>query len=522
MKKYFTLIIILILCSTAFAQNKADEKKENDAAKNIGIAPAEQYCFIINGDKMSLEQIIQIMLDRNLKLITKQYDYAMTDSDIKKFKSKYATYLNGSAGINQSKYPETMWSSSGKESKGYSASASIMQMLATGTTINAGISHSYSSKTMSGNPLLGQNGDQEYNYYNPVIFLSVQQELLKNMFGRNDRATAKMLENASQIQKLYIEYEMTGVVLQAIIDYWTLALNKSSLDNAQRKLKETVNLRNIIAQNVRLGLSEKYDLNYYNALVASSESSVAMAKQKYEDSIRLVLRHLNFDSNSKLSEVQVINQKYSETNEETLLNTAFKNRADYLNAKISVENAELQSEIYSNENLPSVTAGVEVNSLGYEENVGDAYSDSSKFANPSWEANITVSYPLNDTNAKTNARNAKFEVEKAKANLEKIQREVRDDIKSKSENIKTSYYLYTKAVEARKQSEVYYYRLVRNLRRGRLTAAVVKQGLDALIDSRQRELEALVQYNISILQLDIATNTLFEKYSVDEKNFQLK
>lgn len=514
MKKILTLIMLILFAMTAFSQEKPKEEKE--AAKNIGIESSEEYCFVINGDKMSLQQVIEIMLDRNLALIIKQYDYAMTDSDIKAFKAKYATMLNGSIGINGATYPEPMWSSSGKESSGYSATAGVMQMFSTGTTVNAGITHSYSTKTMD---VMGT--DQDYSYYNPVIFVSVQQELLKNMFGRNDKATQKILDNAGEVKKLFIEYEMTNIVLQAIIDYWSLALNKSSLDNAKRKLAETKKLRNIIAQNVKLGLSEKYDLNYYNSLVASSESSVATSQQRYSDSIRLVLRHLNFDASAVLTEVNILNQKYPEMNEEELLKIAFAKRADYLNAKINLENAQLQAGIYNNEKMPKLTAGIEVNSMGYKEEMGEAYSDSASFSNPSWEATLSMTYPLNDPQTAVNERDAKFKVEQSKADLERIQREVRDDIKSKIENIKTAYFLYQKSVEARKQSEIYYYRLVRNLRRGRLTAAVVKQGLDALIDSRQRELEALVNYNISILKLDIATNTLFEKYQVDMKQFQL-
>ncbi len=43
----------------------------------------------------------------------------------------------------------------------------------------------------------------------------------------------------------------------------------------------------------------------------------------------------------------------------------------------------------------------------------------------------------------------------------------------------------------------------------------MKNGLDAMVASRQQELEALVQYNVSLLQLDLATNSLFERFNIN-------
>ncbi|MBN1499122.1 MAG: TolC family protein [Spirochaetes bacterium] len=509
MKKSFLIFTMMFMCLVSFTGLVNAQDQENG---KIEIDTASEYCFIINDQKMTLDQFIGVILKQNLDLVSKQYDYAITDSDLKKFKSKYATYINGEVGYSTSSFDENMQAvNNGVESsKTVSATASIMQMFSTGTTVTAGTSYNNTVKDM---------GSADIEYYQPVIFVSVQQELLKNMFGRNDRSTSKILENVSETKKLYVEYEMTGLVLQSLIDYWTLALNQNSLLNDERKLRESRNLRNIIAQNVKLGLAENYDLNLYNSLVASSESAVAQSRKQYNDSIRLVLRRLNFDSNAKLSDVQIVAQKYDAESEEILLNKAFENRVDYLNAKLSVENAKLEAGIYGNENMPSLKAELNANSLGMNDEMGQAYSDSFAMKNPTVEVKLTASYPLGGSADKINKRDADYSYEKSLKQMEKVEREVRDDIKSKLENIETSYFLYTKAKESRAQSEIYYSRLVANLRRGRLTAAAVKQGLDSLIDSRQRELQALVSYNISILQLDIATNILFKKYNISVTDY---
>ena len=70
-------------------------------------------------------------------------------------------------------------------------------------------------------------------------------------------------------------------------------------------------------------------------------------------------------------------------------------------------------------------------------------------------------------------------------------------------------------MEARKQSELFYQGMLRDLRLGRLSSAIAKNGLDALVQSREMELQALVGYNISLLKFDVARNILFEKYNID-------
>ena len=66
---------------------------------------------------------------------------------------------------------------------------------------------------------------------------------------------------------------------------------------------------------------------------------------------------------------------------------------------------------------------------------------------------------------------------------------------------------------------MYYASILANLRMGKISLAIVKNALDALNDSRQRELEGLVQYNIMLLQFDLATNELLEKYKVDVNKY---
>ncbi len=514
---FFVVIFVLAHAGRLIAQ----EAKADDKIDKIAIEIADEPAFFIGSVKVTLGRAIELVLEQNRDTLTGAYDVAMADSAYKKFQNKYSPTLSAEGGGKYQEYPEAMGITAPEKERKFTASASIFQNFATGTSLSAGISHEYNNsvlKEISMGPMgTFKLGDPQY--HRPVLFASLKQELLKNSFGYNDRRQSEILKNAATMQKEAIIYQLSGLVVSIVVDYWSMVIANSEVHNAELQLKETRKVRNIIADNVRLGLAEPFDLNYYNTLVAGAEATLVNAKQKFKDSMRNLLTTLNLDENVTLTGSAMLTDKVPQIDIAQSLKAAYEKRADYKNAVLALENSKMELELYQNHALPSLTAEVSVSSMGQRKDLLEAYGETSSADYPALEAKLRMTYPLYDLEQKTNERDARFKVEKAKLQLEKYKRVVRDDVVAKHEHIKTYHELYQKAQEARKQSEVYYGRLLANLRRGRFTAAVVKNGLDAMVATRQRELEALVVYNIALLQFDIAKNELFERYKIDVNKY---
>jgi hypothetical protein len=61
--------------------------------------------------------------------------------------------------------------------------------------------------------------------------------------------------------------------------------------------------------------------------------------------------------------------------------------------------------------------------------------------------------------------------------------------------------------------------MVNNLLKGRLDSATVKNGLDVMISSRQTEINALVNYNVSLFQFLVAKNQIWEKFDINVEEY---
>ncbi len=521
-KIFLVLASLLIAEAAAFGQAKPESMA---GSRPIKIELSDQPALVLGKMRITLGQAIEWAVKQNFDMLSTSYDVAMVDTQYNQFLKKFAPTLSAEGGTGYSNNTPSQSFFLGNSQKETKASASIYKYFQSGTTVTAGVNFGRTgiSKDYRANLIIpgityamGPNPA-----FKPGVFVSVQQELLKNVFGINDWKMEELLKNRAKMQKESVIFMLSIVIVQVIGEYWNTVMSKVSLENAYLQVRETKKVRDITARNTGYGLADEYTLNYYNSLVAGSEARVTLMNQKFRESLRSFLTTINVSENTDVTDTAVFSNQYPKINVEEALKTAYDKRADYRNAQLELENAKLSLEVASNNALPSLTASLTARSASESEKFAGTRGSSgsvgqfSSFQYPGYEAKLKLTYPIGDKDAYTQERNARFRLKQAKIQLDKYTRTVKDDILNTTDNIETTYRVYQKAIEARRQSELFYQGMLANLRRGKITSAVAKNGLDAIIQSREQELQALVGYNISLLQYDVARNILFEKYNID-------
>ncbi len=488
---------------------------------------ADEPAVIIGGVTITMSDAIKMSIKNNFDTMSGAYDVAMTDTMYEKLQKKYAFFLNADSGLKYTENTDSAAFLNGQDSKTIDGNISLYKSFSSGTSVSVGMRNSYTKSTQSPYKIEMQAPDGSTfaanlglpEYYSPVFFAGIQQELLKNGFGYNDRRENQMAKNTAKIQKERVLQGLSLVIVGVIVDYWSLVTSRTALENARLQLAETQNVRDIISRNVRLGLDDSSPLNYYNLPGAGAEASVITAEQKYRTASRNLLTTLNLGEETDLSGKVILSNRHEKADEEVSLKAAYDKRADYVGALLALENARMQMEMTSNASMPSVTAEFNAMSLSQSDSMNTAYSETARLAYPTFEGRLKLSYPLDDSDQRVSERNAQYQFRQARINVDKVKRTVRDDIKNRIDGMEASYGVYLKAREARVQAEQFYYKMLGNLRRGRLDSATVKNGLDAMVNSRQSEIEALVYYNISLLQFSIAKNELWEKYGINVEDY---
>jgi outer membrane protein TolC len=500
--------IFIVTGTSIAAQETADNGDSGITEKHIGVEISDEAAIIVDGRRITLSEAIRKAIEINPDIYIEKYNAAMSDTNEMQYNAKYSTLFSAQGGVSSVTNPEMFYQQHGKKNDSTYASASLAKAFSSGTTVAAGVGHTYSKLDTGLGP--------EYNINSPVVFATVEQELLKNAFGYNDRKQEKILKNATQAQRDAHIYSISMIALEVMTDYWNVVIAQNHLDNSRVMLAETKKVRSIVAEKVNIGLSEKFEINYWNSLVASAKASVTQAEQNYRKVLRKFYRDINADKTITTQEKVVLSDRLPEINSDVAIKTAFAKRADYLNAVRALENAKLSLQINENSSLPSLKGSMSVSSMDYNsESSREAYSNTSNMKYPSYEAKISMTYPLDDTYQKADERNAGWIVEQSKQWLEMTRRYVKDDVITKIENISSGYQLYGEAKEARKQAEMYYSSMIINMKRGRFAASSVRDALDALIKTREMELQLLVVYNASLIEFEVSKNELLNKYNID-------
>ncbi|RPI92044.1 MAG: TolC family protein, partial [Spirochaetales bacterium] len=145
----------------------------------------------------------------------------------------------------------------------------------------------------------------------------------------------------------------------------------------------------------------------------------------------------------------------------------------------------------------------------------DSYGKTFNDVNRQYSAGFEVTYPLGNSEADSRMRNARVSYQKAALDLQKLEKEVRDEVDSAVKQCEVLYRVYVQTREAREYQMNYYNGVLRKFGQGRYSAIQLKLALDGYIQTRQAELKSLVDYNVSLLQRDLARNVIFENYGID-------
>ena len=340
MKKQLFITILILITVLTFNSTQAQHK--NGDIQPVDIELADEPAVIIGGYRLSIGDAIRYAIEKNYTIISGAYDVAMTDSDYQSFKTEFSPVIIGEGGGKHQKHTEGAQMLYGEESKSFDGSVILSKKFRSGTTVSTGIQHNYTDSKLNSfqipvyddsNNRLGQTYPLSFGmaeYHMPVVFVSVQQELLKNVIGYADRRSEKMAKLGAEMQEDYILYMLSQVVVGVIADYWNVVTQKTRLANAELQVRETTKVRDIIARNVRLGLLDNFNLNFYNAMVAGAEAQWIEAERSYKDALRNFLTTINFDAIDELTGTAILCNRLPEIRSEEALKTAYEKRADFM------------------------------------------------------------------------------------------------------------------------------------------------------------------------------------------------
>ena len=353
------------------------------------------------------------------------------------------------------------------------------------------------------------------------LSIDIRQPLLRNFSIDNLRQQVILSEKERDISDFQLQQTIATTSRAVRNAYWdlayanaSLAVQRQSLDLANESLRET-NAR------IQIGTTPPIDAVEAQAEVAARQQAVIVAEAQIETA-QDNLRALVFNQSSpdfwttRIVPTELPAFAPATVNVDAAVRNALQMRTDLLQARKSLEAADVNIRYFRNQTLPDVAATFDygltglggtpvarTNSFGIPIAVPAGTSRTfasvlgDLFANqyPSWTLGLNISYPLGRSQQEANLARAQLETTQAETQLKSAELQVVTQVRNVARQVVTSERLVDSTRAARELAEQRLDAEQKKLAAGTSTTFLVFQAQRDLAQARNDELNAILAYN---------------------------
>jgi outer membrane protein TolC len=381
--------------------------------------------------------------------------------------------------------------------------------------------------------------------YRSTLRFDFTQPLLRN-FGYNlSRREIIVARNNLNISEKDLQRSLQDTVYSVEEAYWSLVAAIENLKVRQQSLKLAQDFLERQKRAVEVGTEAPIEILSARSEVATREADILAAQadvKNAEDNLKVILNLTAEDPNLEFS--QIIPQEMPEfTKKETSLETAFatalQKRPDLESTRISLKNSEINLDYAKNQQLPGLnlsasywSPGVSGTQIIYGDRsaenpfgvkigeipggIADAYKDVFGFKYSNWSVQLSLDIPLNALVSRASLAQARVDLQQATLQLKQQEQNIYLEIKRAVRAVETNYQRVEAYKVARELREQQLAAEEEKLKVGLTTPYFVLQYQRDLATAQTTELQAIIDYNLSLANLSRAMGI-----SLEEKNISM-
>lgn len=501
-------------------------------AQKLSTSPATSQ---ENAISLSLEECIRKTIENNLSWAVQVLNPQLAEISVAQAKEKFMPQLSFSFNRRDTNSASYSWlDARDKVTTFYSGySAQITQQLPTGGNFSISLDTYKNDSNRSFQTINPRYGSTlQFNFTQP---------LLRN-FGFNiSRHQILLAKNNKEISDYNLIKTLQDLIYQVEEAYWNLVYSIENLKVREQSLKLAQELLEKNRRSVEIGTMAPMDVLTAEADVATREADILAAQAQVknnEDRLKTILNLMA--ENKELEWARIIPKdkptfEKKDINLEEALAIALENRPDLKALQIDLKNKQLTLNYTKNQLLPdlSLTAsywspGVSGDRILYLNDnpltgviigtipggVSDSLKDTFNFKYKNWSVGINLSIPISNFLSRAAYAQARINYEQTLLQLKEQQQQIFLEIKNAVRAVQTNY------------QRVQAYRVARELAENKLKAEEekFKVGLSTnyfvlqyqrdLANARTMELQAIIDYNLSLAQLNRALGTTLKEKKI--------
>ncbi len=475
-----------------------------------------------DGVHLSLDNAIEIALRRNLGLVVERYNWTQTNEGVLQSLGIYDLAAFASLSKSDSTAPssQVIEGVGTISSQNQSMNLGLSQLIPTGGTIDLTLLNS--DKTSSNNKNLPLNP-----LYSASSSISLTQPLLRN-FGKlsTERQILVARTNAAQSRENF-EQQVSDTIQTVDSAYWDLVEARDQLGVAQEALDLAKTLHEQNKVRVEVGTLAPLELIQSQAGIAGREEDIIRAESAIGDAADRLRQLLNLDQ-GQLWDLAIIpttdpKAEKIEVRVDDAIKTALADRPEIASEIHRIEGLKIDHTYYRHQVLPQLQLRVDYQLKGQAGKTpggaGGALSDAVDQIRardfPSWQAQLTLSYPIQNRTRRAQATIAELNLEQGLTQLAQLKQQVVTEVRTAVRQVETTAKQIDSAKVSRELEEKNLDAERKRYENGMSSSFQVLQIQEDLTQARSREVSAITAYRRALAEYYRTTGRLLNREGVE-------
>ncbi len=488
---------------------------------------------------LTLEEAVARALKNNLQLAIQLLSPELADLSVKRAKEKYIPTMSFNFSRRSTNQATYSWLEAADRtlSDTESYQTQINQQIPTGGSLGITLNWDRTDSTTRFQTINPR--------YSSTLRFTFSQPLLRDFGFKMSRREIILAQTNLEIS----EYDLKKAVMDTIYSvedaYWNLVYAIENLNVRRQALQLAKELLEKNKMAVEIGTMAPLDVLSAEAEVASREADIIAAEAQVK-SAQDQLRHiLNISQEEEWKEAEInpvdkprfVEQKVEL---EECLAVALQNRPDLASSRLQIESQELNLSVARNQLLPNLSLSASYWSPGLSGDrviylndnpltgiiigtipggASGALKDSFNFKYRNWSLGLTLDIPLTSVFSRANYAQAKVNLEQAMLRLKNQEQQIYLEVKNAVRAVQSNYQRVQAYRLARELAEKKLEAEQEKLRLGLSTNFMVLTYQRDLANQQTSELKAVIDYNLSLANLDRVLGTTLKTKNIEFMNF---
>ena len=480
--------------------------------------------------ELSLEEAIRQTVKNNLDIQIELINPDIAQQTLKKNTAIFIPTLdiNFSKTENNSPSRSVLDGGTLTTSENVNASISLSQKLALGGTMQISLDNSRYSSTSTFstmNPSL-----------NSTLTFSLSQPLLKNFGTHITKRNILIAANSQRLSQAAFKQKIIDLIYSVEEAYWNLVYSKRNLEVKNKSLQLAQDMLRQSEVQVRVGVSAPMDILTSKAEVAARESELLQVEGQIKIAEENLKRILNItDSPQKIEPSDQPAFTAQQTNFDQFLLTALENRPDIEQVRLDLKSKRIDVKYYRNQLLPDLqltasyyTSGLSGDRLIFDGNpftggtvigvikgdIWDSLKDTVSNLYRNYSLALKLSIPLKNDLAKSDWVQAQMNLKKSLLQLKQVENTIYSEVKQAIIMVEQNQKIVQASMISRQLAEEKLTAEQKKLSVGLSTHYQVLQFQRDFSTTQTTELKALIDYNLSLSNLQKILGTTLEDYGI--------